>query len=144
MRAGTENVAAIVGMAVALKKNVLNMQENTEKIKRVSNLFLAQLNSSNIDYIINGHSEKKLPGNISISFKGKSGEALLHLLDLQGICASTGSACDSVNTKVSHVISAIEVPRNYAEGTIRISFGINNNEDDAIKIAEGLIKILRK
>ena len=68
---------------------------------------------------------------------------LLHRLDLKGICVSTGAACDSVNTKVSHVIEAIGVPRGYAEGTIRISLGRYNTEDDALEIASALAEILK-
>ena len=69
---------------------------------------------------------------------------LLHRLDLKGICISTGSACDSQNTQISHVIKAIKVPSEYAEGTIRISFGNNNTENDALVIAKELIKILKR
>ena len=67
---------------------------------------------------------------------------LLHRLDLKGICISTGSACDSVNTQISHVIKAINVPAEYAEGTIRVTFGADNTEDEAVQIARELIKIL--
>lgn len=68
----------------------------------------------------------------------------MHRLDLKGICISTGSACDSVNTQVSHVIRAIGVPKEYAQGTIRISFGADNAESDASEVATALIEILRK
>lgn len=67
---------------------------------------------------------------------------LLHRLDLKGIAISTGSACDSVNTQVSHVIQAIKVPEEYARGTIRISFGRDNVENDAIEIAKAIVNIL--
>lgn len=87
--------------------------------------------------------EQHIPGNINISIKNASGEMLLHRLDLKGICISTGSACDSVNTQVSHVIREIGVPEEYAEGTIRISFGRDNDKDDAVKVAEALISILK-
>ena len=69
---------------------------------------------------------------------------LLHRLDLKGICISTGSACDSVNARVSHVIEAIHVPEEYAKGTIRISFGAENTEKETLAIAEAVIGILRK
>ena len=69
---------------------------------------------------------------------------LLHRLDLKGICISTGSACDSVNARVSHVIEAIHVPEEYAKGTIRISFGVENTEEETITIAKALIDVLRK
>lgn len=143
MRAGTENVPAIVGMAVALKKNVAEMEQHTAHLNKLTSLFISTLQKTNADYILNGHPIDRLPGNINISIKGKSGEGIMHLLDLKGICISTGSACDSVNQQVSHVIKAINVPDNYAEGTIRITFGKENTEREAIEIANALIKIIR-
>jgi len=142
MRAGTENIPAIVGMAVALKKNVIEMEQHTAHLNKLTSLFISALQEVNIDYILNGHPTDRLPGNVNISIKGKSGEGLMHLLDFKGICISTGSACDSVNQQVSHVIKAIGVPNEYREGTIRITFGKNNSEDDSIETAKKLIKIL--
>ena len=69
---------------------------------------------------------------------------LLHRMDLKGICISTGSACDSKNTQISHVIKAINVPEEYAKGTIRISLGAHNEKDDTVQIADALIDILEK
>ena len=83
-----------------------------------------------------------LPGLLSLSFLGKSGEAILHRMDLMGISISTGSACDSVNTEISHVLKAIQLDEDYATGTIRISLGKNNTEEDAKIIAASLIKIV--
>lgn len=143
MRAGTENVPAIVGMSVALKKNVTKMEQHTAYLNRLTELFLYALRKANADFILNGHPKDRLPGNINISIKGKSGEGLMHLLDLKGICISTGSACDSVNQQVSHVIKAINVPVDYAKGTIRITFGKENTEQEAIEIADTLIKMIR-
>lgn len=138
MRAGTENVAAIVGMAKALKNNCVNIESNIKKIKDISKSFLDNLT---VDYILNGNATNRLAGINSISLKDISGEALLHLLDLKGICVSTGSACDSVNTQISHVLKAIKVPNKYAEGTIRVSFGKYNTKDEAEKIADEINKI---
>lgn len=143
MRAGTENVASIVGMATALKKNCDEMQRTTEKLYVMEHDFLDALHIADIDFIRNG-SEKRAPGNISISIRGASGEMLLHRLDLNGISISTGSACDSVNTQVSHVIQAIGVPQEYAEGTIRVSFGRDNKVEDAAEVAKAIVGILRK
>ena len=81
---------------------------------------------------------------MSLSFAGVEGEMLLHRLDLMGIMVSTGSACDSKNTQISHVLSAINAPKKYALGTIRISLGKDNTTDEAIRIAECLTKILIK
>ena len=141
MRAGTENVASIVGMATALKKNCDEMQQTTEKLHSMERTFFDTLEESNIDFMRNG-SDNRVPGNINISIRGASGEMLLHRLDLKGICISTGSACDSVNTQVSHVIQAIGVPQEYAEGTIRISFGRDNKPEDAVEVAKAIISIL--
>ena len=142
-RAGTENVAAIVAMAVALKKNCDKMLSSSEKLKRIENLFIRTLTNGNVDYIRNG-ATNHLPGNVNISIHGVDGELLLHRLDLKGICISTGSACDSVNTQVSHVVKAIKVPAAYSKGTIRITFGTNNTEAEAVEIAQSLIQILEK
>lgn len=143
MRAGTENVASIVAMATALKKNCANMVENEKKLCILEKRLIEQLEVSEISFIRNGY-EKHVPGNLNLSFKNASGEMLLHRLDLMGICVSTGSACDSVNTQISHVINAIGVPKEYAEGTIRISLGRDNTVDDVNEIAHALIKILKK
>ena len=142
MRAGTENIAAIVAMAEALRKNCAHMDETESRLCKMENSFIHALNKAGIDFIRNG-ADNHLPGNISISIKNASGEMLLHRLDLKGICISTGSACDSVNTQVSHVIQAISVPEDYAAGTIRISFGRNNHESDAQDIADAIVSILK-
>lgn len=141
MRAGTENVASVVGMAVALQKNCALMQETKSKLQAMEHRLIAALHEANIDFIQNG-SAYKMPGIISISIRGISGESLLHRLDLKGISISTGSACDSVNTRISHVIQAIKVPSEYAEGTIRISFGRDNLIEDADIVAREIINIL--
>lgn len=142
-RAGTENIAAIVAMAVALKKNCDCMEESERKLKGFEETFLGRLTDANIDYIRNG-SNDHLPGNVNISIKDADGEMLLHRLDLKGICISTGSACDSTDIRISHVIEAIRVPDAYADGTIRITFGADNRVDDAIKIADVLVDTLIK
>ena len=142
-RAGTENIAAIVAMAVALRKNCERMEETTQKLRKLERIILEGLSASKIDYRRNG-SSNRIPGNVNISIRGVDGEMLFHRLDLKGICISTGSACDSVNTRVSHVVEAIHVPDEYAKGTIRITFGADNVEDDADAIAKELISILQR
>ena len=141
-RAGTENVASIVAMAVALKKNCERMSESTERLHKLEQVLLGRLSEEGIDYIRNG-SDNHLPGNVNISIKGANGEMLLHRLDLKGICISTGSACDSVNQRVSHVIEAIGVPIEYAEGTVRITLGADNTEEEALEIADAMKGILK-
>ena len=142
MRAGTENVSAIVGMAAALKKNVEEMERNDSHLRQLTKVFLSILKASNVPFILNGHPINRLAGNINLSIKGKTGEGLMHMLDLKGICISTGSACDSHNQQVSHVIQAIGVPEDYREGTIRITLGKSNTEQEVKIIAETLVKIL--
>ena len=141
MRAGTENVASIVAMAVALQKNCTNIVANKRHLERLEKQLLDRLDDANIDYRRNG-GENHVPGNISLSFFGKEGEMILHRMDLKGICISTGSACNSVNTEVSHVIKAVGVPADYAIGTIRISLGKNNTVEDVNTIFNELYTIL--
>ena len=95
-----------------------------------------------IEFIRNG-SDEHIPGNLSLSFRGFEGEALLHRLDLMKICVSTGSACDSKNTNISHVLKAINLNEELAIGTIRISLGKDNTEEEAMQIVEALYKILK-
>lgn len=142
-RAGTENVAGIVGMAVALKENVNNIQANTKYLLKLEEMFIQQLSSYEIDFIRNG-SANRCPGNISLSFPNISGEMILHRLDLKGVQIATGSACDSQNTQLSHVIKAIGIPETYSKGTIRISLGIDNTIDDVMYIAKELANIVCK
>lgn len=140
MRAGTENVAAIVGMSVALQNNIMEIDKNKTHIKRLEDIVMQRLKIVNIDFLRNGM--KHIPGNLSLSFAGHDGETLMHRLDLMGIEVSTGAACDSKKTQISHVLKAIALPEKYALGTIRISFGKGNTEEEAEKIASSLIRIV--
>ncbi len=141
MRAGTENIASIIGMAVALSKSVATINNTCVHLRKLEQIILQRLFSAGVDFIRNG-AEPYNPGNLSLSFKGVEGEMLLHRLDLMGIMVSTGSACDSKKTQISHVLRAIKADEKYARGTIRISLGRDNTSDEAVKIAEALIKLL--
>lgn len=141
MRAGTENIASIAAMACAFEKSCKNMAVSARRLHEMEQVFLGLLDSAGVCYIRNG-ARKHIPGNINISIKGADGEMLLHRLDLKGICIATGSACDSVNTRISHVIEAIGVPKEYARGTIRISFGDYNAKEDAKAVALAITDIL--
>ena len=143
MRAGTENVAAMVGMAVALQKNIARMEETSSWLMQLEHIFIQKMMASGLDFLRNG-AENHVPGNISISIRYADGEMLLHRLDLKGICVSTGSACNSGSTKISHVLRAIGVPEEYAKGTIRITLGKENSEEDVRKIVEDLSDICNK
>lgn len=141
MRSGTENVASIVGMEKALE---ISMERIDEKMKYLSNLskyFINYIKDSGLNFIING-SDNRIPGSISISFKDVEGEMLLHRLDLKGIYVSTGSACNSKNTELSHVLKAIDINRDYAFGTIRITLGLENTLDDISYIVKTIKEIL--
>lgn len=140
-RAGTENVPYIVAMAKALENNCKAINENAGKLLELEGIIENLLKTHEIEYIRNG-ADKHIPGNMSLSFKGQEGEALLHRLDLMGICVSTGSACDSESTQISHVLKAIKLDEEWAKGTIRISLGKNNTEDDAIRIVDALSRII--
>ncbi len=142
-RAGTENVASIVGMSEALKENVLNLKENNRYLLSLERLFIDLFRKSNIDFIVNG-SINKNPGNISLSIADVDGEMLLHRLDLKGIEVATGSACDSLNNQISHVIRAIKVPEKYARGTIRISLGVDNTIEEIRIIVQELTAIINR
>lgn len=140
-RAGTENIAAIIGMAIALKKNCDNIPTNAKHILHLENTLLTKLAESGIKFVRNGTGET-VPGNLSLSFPGFEGEALLHRLDLMGIQVSTGSACDSKDTQISHVLRAIGADDKSALGTVRISLGKDNTLDEVCTIANSIIKIV--
>ena len=141
LRAGTENVAGIVSMATALRRNVDALKANQEHILNLEKRLLTSLEENGIAYHRNG-GNNTLPGIISLSFDGKDGEAILHRMDLMGICISTGSACDSKNTEISHVLQALRMQDSFAKGTIRISLGKDNTEEDVEAIVIALKKIL--
>ena len=143
VRAGTENVASIIGMAVALEKNCKKIVHFKNKMNDLEKLLLLKLDNLNVKYFRNG-ALNHIPGNISLSFENFDGEVMLHRLDLTGICISTGSACDSVNTRISHVIKAMGLPDEYAKGTVRISLGRDNTQKEVRIIAETITDVLKK
>jgi len=145
-RAGTENVAGIVGMAKALSIANQDIERKSREVAGLRNYFYRRLKTEMPDVILNGHKERRLPGNMSVSFKDIPGTALLVLLEEEGIFASAGSACSSGNTTLSHVVQAIHVPKEYAYGTIRFSLGRDTNRaqvDKTIDVLKKSIKILR-
>lgn len=140
-RGGTENTAAIAGMAVALKNNIVNMAQNKKYICRLENYIREFLDSRIPDARFNGDIENHIPGNISVSFRGINGEALLHLLDLKGICVSTGSACNEGEDKVSYVLEAVGVSADYIKGTIRISIDKYNTMEEMVYMCTKLKEV---
>lgn len=132
LRGGTENIANIVALGKAIKILDETIDINEEKMKELQEYTLKKINSilSGYDYILNGSFENRASNNISISFKDIDGESLLLALDLEGIYLSSGSACHSDSTEPSHVLKAIGVPEEYANGTLRISFGKYTTKKD--------------
>ena len=122
-RAGTENVAGIVGMAKALEIAVEEMQVVRPRLVRLRNYFVERVLREIPQGRLNGHPHKRLPGNVNFSFEGIDATSLLVLLEEDGICASAGSACNTGQTRISHVIEAIHVPKNYAPGSVRFTMG---------------------
>lgn len=135
MRAGTENVAGIVGLASAVKRAKATMEHRTEKLTRLRNKLIDSLSKIERSRL-NGDKEKRLPGNINMCFEGIEGEALLLRLDLMGICASSGSACTSGSLDPSHVLLAIGLPHEIAHGSLRLSFSDETTEEDIDYIAK--------
>lgn len=143
LRAGTENVASIVGMATALEENVISICENESHLAHLEEILISNLSRSGIAFYRNG-AENHIKGNVSLSFPNRSGESIMHRLDLKGICVSTGSACDSKDTQISHVLKAIGLEVMLAKGTIRISLSKYNTEHDMMKIVQVLVGILKE
>lgn len=131
LRAGTENVASIVGMAAALKENCDNIEQNADYLDRLKIHLVEGISRLSEDvYFPGAKLGNQLPGFVSVSFPGHSAEGIVYVLDLKGVAISAGAACDSKNTQISHVLRAINLPRKYAEGTVRITFGLENCEED--------------
>ena len=140
-RAGTENVAGIVALAAALKESCEHMEENTAKILPMRDKLFAEL--SKIPHSkINGSLEHHVPGTVNMCFEGIEGESLLLLLDREGICASSGSACTSGSLDPSHVLLSIGLPHEVAHGSLRLSIGEYNSMDEIDHIVEVVPKVV--
>jgi len=143
-RSGTENVAGIVGMASALKFSVEEMEENKNKLLRFKTKIIETLSREMKGVVFNGHPVDRLPNNVSVSFEGVEGEPILLGLDLKGICASSGSACSSASLEPSHVLLAMGSSAEQAQGTLRITLGRDNSEEDVDYLLETLIELVSK
>ena len=144
-RAGTENVAAIVGMAAALKETAGKMKENAARMSAARDRLIAGL--SEIPHsALNGDAVHRLPGNVNFCFEGIEGESLLLLLDDRGICASSGSACTSGSLDPSHVLLAIGRVHDVAHGSLRLTIGEDITEEETdyiIKNVREVVEYLR-
>ncbi len=143
-RAGTENVPGIVGMGKAIELAYENLEENNEKLIKLRDRLIEKI-FENIDHVrLNGHPTKRLPGNVNICFEFIEGESLLLSLDMEGIAASSGSACTSGTLDPSHVLLAIGLPHEIAHGSLRLSLGDFNTEDEIDYVVEKLVEIVAR
>ena len=144
LRAGTENVAGIVGLGKAIELSYKNLNSYNKKLTELRDYYIEEVRKRIPHTKVNGHRTKRLPGNSNISFEFVDGEALLLNLDMKGICASTGSACSSGSSKPSHVLLAMGVPDNIARGSLRITFGDENTKEDVDYLVNTLVDIVQK
>ncbi len=143
-RAGTENVPGMVGLGEACKIAKEDMELHIHKLKELRDFYFSQIQQQIPDIKINGSMEYRLPGNSNISFKGINGSELLMKLDEKGICASAGSACSSGSSMPSHVLTAIGLTNEFADGTLRVTFGEENTKEDVQYLVETLTNIVKE
>ena len=129
LRAGTENTAGIVGMATALKESVDKIPERNARLEKMRDRLIDGLLTIDRSRI-NGDRVHRLPGNVNMCFEGIEGESLLLMLDLNGVSASSGSACTSGSLDPSHVLLSIGLPHEIAHGSLRLTFSDDNTEED--------------
>ena len=142
-RAGTENVAEIVGLSVAMERACSTVDQRIARLTPMRDKLIHEI--LKIDRSrLNGDLEHRLPGNVSFCFQGVEGESLLLMLDMKGICASSGSACTSGSLDPSHVLLSIGLPHEVAHGSLRLSFGDYNTMEDVDYIIETLPPIIER
>ncbi len=140
-RAGTENVPGICAMAAALEESCNHMEEVSARLTGLRDQLIDGLSKIPLT-IVNGDREKRLPGNVNVCFQGIEGESLLLLLDAKGIEASSGSACTSGSLDPSHVLLALGLPHEVAHGSLRLSLGPNNTQEDVDYMLEEIPKVV--
>lgn len=146
-RAGTENVAGIVALGKACELARLELNSHMQKLQTLRDYYIAQIEEKITNVKLNGSRNQRLPGNANFSFKDVEGEALLLKLDEKGICVSTGSACSSGSPDPSHVLVAIGLSKELAQGSLRTTFGEDNTIEDVDYLVENIedaVKILRQ
>ena len=143
-RAGTENVPGIVGLGRAAEIASHEMSKEAERLACLRDKLIKGLEEKIDNIRLNGHPRKRLPNNVDISVDFIEGEAMLLNLDLEGICASTGSACSSASLEPSHVLLALGVPPEQAHGSLRFTLGRENTEEDVERVLEALPRIVAK
>lgn len=144
-RAGTENVAGIVGLGKAIELAMENMEEEKERLTYLRDKLIKGLRGA-VEYSkLNGASgDKRLPGNVNISFEFIEGESVLLMLDAKGICASSGSACTSGSLDPSHVLLAIGLPHEVAHGSLRLTIGANTTEEEVDYVIDTVPAIVQR
>lgn len=141
-RAGTENIAGIVGLGKAIELAYENLEDNNKKLISLRERLIKNIYEK-IDYVrLNGHPTERLPGNVNFCFQFIEGEALLLSLDMMGIAGSSGSACTSGSLDPSHVLLAIGLSHEIAHGSLRLSLGTANTEEEVDYVAESLVGIV--
>jgi cysteine desulfurase len=143
-RAGTENIAGIVGLGKAIEMATLDINRHNAKIRSMRDRLIKGVLEKIPNTRLNGHPEKRLPGNFNVSFEFIEGESMLLWLDDEGICASTGSACTSGSLEPSHVLLATGLPVEISHGSLRLSLGDANTEEDVDFVLEVLPKVVKK
>ncbi len=142
-RAGTENVAGIVGLGAAIERSVAAMPEESARLTAMRDHMIRELLKIPASHL-NGHPTQRLPNNVNITFEYIEGEGILLLLNMFGICASTGSACNSASLEPSHVLTAMGVPHEIAHGSVRLTLGERNTEEDVSYVLEKLPEVVGK
>lgn len=142
-RAGTENVAEIVGLGKAIELSYRDFEIYNKKLIELREYYFKRIVQEIENVKINGHKTLRLPGNANVSFPGIEGEELLFKLDQRGICASSGSACSTGAQNPSHVLLAIGLPQELSQGTLRTTFGENNTKEDVDYLVDSLKEIIQ-
>ena len=143
-RAGTENVPGIVGLAAAAKRAFRIMEEKTAKEIELRDYFISRIEKEIPYSKLNGHRTKRLPNNIHVGFEFIEGESMLIMLDMKGICGSSGSACTSGSLDPSHVLLAIGLPHEKAHGSLRLTLSEENTKEEMDIVADELVKIVER
>lgn len=143
-RAGTENVPGIIGLGTAVKRAVKTMQDRTAQEIELRNYMIDRIEKE-IPYAkLNGHRTNRLPNNVNFSFRFVEGESLLIMLDMKGICASSGSACTSGSLDPSHVLLAIGLPHEIAHGSLRLTLSEETTKEEIDYVVDSLKEIVDK
>lgn len=143
-RASTENVPGIIGLGKAAELALAIMDKEAERQSQLRDEFIQTILKNIPDARLNGHPAKRLPNNVNISFEGIEGESILLNLDMEGIAASTGSACSSSSLKPSHVLLSIGLTHEFAHGSVRFSLGKHTKQEELDHVAEVLPGIVKK